>query len=287
MEGGQEAAAETDEEKRQMAGGYYSRVLIDEPPTDLFFERVSGAPEPPEDLRQLKLDLEGAAQSVVTFFRDDAEALLNFMERLQLAGQVGCCGPDYRIGEGKDSLESTKRQVLQKGYESRNRIWFEYTRYTLAILLPTVVAGFAIFAASTYGIYLPGPDAKGNFPPLVVAVLAALWIPAGAAFGVWTEFNFRTGNLKFGDLLSFDPERWSSGQRFFIAVMIGYLLAFVLAFGVIQIGLLGVLLNDFTGSRPWLSGVVGWVSGFSYPVVRDIIKTLRPSVRQQSEQSSS
>jgi hypothetical protein len=261
--------------------GYYSTVIIDNPPTDLFFRQVIGAPPPPDNLRQLKLDLEAAAQVVLTFFRGHPEKKLRFMERLRLAGQIGCCGPNYRVIDGTDSLESTKRQVVEEGYEQRNAIWYTYTRFTLLILVPTAVAGFIAYIASTYGFRLPPPDAKEGFAPAVTAVIAAFWIPAGAAFGVWTEFNFRTASLTFTDLLYFDPERWAPGQRFFIAIMIGFLLAFVLAFKIVQIGLFGILLNEFSGKHPEFSGAIGWVSGFAYPVVRDIIKTLRPTVRQQ------
>jgi len=261
--------------------GYYSAVKVDEPPTDLFFVQIAGAPPPPDDLRQLKLDLEAAAQVAVTFFRNDLNKMRMFMERLRLAGTVGCCGPRFVVVDGRDSLESTKGQIVLEGYAQRNATWYTYTRYTLFILIPTAVIGFVIYVASLYGFYLPAPDQKEGVAPVVAAVLAAFWIPAGAAFGVWTEFNFRTANLTFGDLLNFDPERWTPGQRFTIAIMIGFLLAFVLAFKVVQIGLFGVLLNDFSGKHPELSGAVGWVSGFSYPIVRDIIKTLRPTVRQQ------
>jgi hypothetical protein len=261
--------------------GYYSKVRTDDPPTDLFFVQVANAGPAPDDLRQLKLDLEAAAQVVVTFFRDDLERKRRFMERLRLAGQIGCCGPNFNVVDGRDSLESTKKQVLDEGYSNRNAVWQTYTRRTLVVLIPTAVVGFIIYVASRYG-FIPAPDPKEGFPPVVAAAIAAMWIPAGAVFGVWTEFTFRTGNLAFDRLLYFDPERWSPVQRFTIAVMIAFLLAFVLAFNVVQIGLFGVLLNDFSGKHPEFSGAVGWVSGFSYPVVRDIIKTLQPAVRQQA-----
>jgi hypothetical protein len=260
---------------------YYSAVIVDDPPTDLFFREVAGAPSAPDDLRQLKIELEATAQVTVTLFRNDLDNKRKFMERLRLAGEIGCCGQHYRVVDGRDSLDSTKKQIVGEGYTQRNIIWKTYTRYTLSILMPTTVLGFIIYVASIYGFYLPLPDPKAGFAPFVAAALATFWIPAGAAFGVWVEFNFRTADLTFGDLLSFDPERWAPSQRFVIAIMISFLLAFVLAFKVVQIGLFGVLLNDFSSTRPELSGAVGWVTGFSYPVVRDIIKTLRLTVREQ------
>jgi hypothetical protein len=262
------------------SAGYYSTVKTDDPPTDLFFVQVADAAPAPDDLRQLKLDLEAAAQVVVTFFRDDLDNKRRFMRLLTLAGQVGCCGPNFRVVDGRDSLESTKRQLLEEGYSKRDAVWQTYTLYTLIVLIPTALLGFAIYVASKYGV-IPAPDSKEGFPAAVAAAVAAMWIPAGAVFGVWTEFTFRTGNLEFDRLLYFDPDRWSPIQRFTIAVMIAFLLAFVLAFNVVQIGLFGVLLNDFSGKHPEFSAAVGWVSGFSYPVVRDIIKTLQPVVRQQ------
>jgi hypothetical protein len=135
--------SETQADGITKAHGYYSEVIVDEPPTDLFFRQVPGALPPPEDLRQLKLALEAAAQVTVTFFRSDLKNKRKFMERLRLAGQVGCCGPHYVVFEGIDSLESTKRQIVEEGYTLRNSIWYTYTLYTLLILIPCVLVGFA------------------------------------------------------------------------------------------------------------------------------------------------
>jgi hypothetical protein len=265
--------------------GYYSEVgLLDDPPTDIFFRQIDGAPPPPEELRQLKTDIEDTVQVALSFLTNRDKVKIKVMDRLRLAAQVGCCGPQFNVAEGRSSLESTRKLLLGEGYELRKELLDIYIKYMLIVLVPTLLLGALCYVASTKGIYLPAPPdpdpGKKGFPHLSVVAISAFWIPAGAVFGVWAEFTFRTGTLVYDRLLYFDPERWLPRQRFIIAILVAYMLAFILALGIVQIGLFGVLLNDFASTRPEVSGAVGWVAGFSYPYVRDILNTLRPATRQ-------
>ncbi len=163
--------ADSDARARPAPDGYYSAVFVDDPPTDLFFRQVAGAPPAPEDLRQLKLDLEAATRVVLAFFRDQLPNKRTFMERLRLAAQVGCCSQHYSIVDGRDSLDSTKKQVVDEGYRERNKIWHVYTRYTLLILIPCAVIGLGVYVGSINNFHLPPPVPKDGFPSVVTALI--------------------------------------------------------------------------------------------------------------------
>jgi hypothetical protein len=85
------------------------------------------------------------------------------------------------------------------------------------------LVGSILYIAFENGKYLSAPDTEKGFSPLVVAAISAFWIPAGAVFGVWAEFTFRTGSLSYERLFYSDPERWLPIQRFLIAIMIAYM----------------------------------------------------------------
>ena len=100
--------------------------------------------------------------------------------------------------------------------------------------------------------------------------------------GYSSNFVFRIDDkvFTFDELQSINPGRWKATQRLVNTIMTGYCFAGVMAIGAFQIGVATVLLNEFTTSRPYLSIVVGFVTGLAFPTVRDIVSQIRPVQKQ-------
>ena len=113
-------------------------------------------------------------------------------------------------------------------------------------------------------------------------MIAVLWIPVGAAIGAWVEFIFRVETLTYETLLYFDPGRWKPQDRVVITVVVAYVFALFLAVKAIQVGVGDILLNEFATSRPYCSLAIGFVTGFSFAYVKDILYRLRPTERPNS-----
>jgi hypothetical protein len=136
-----------------------------------------------------------------------------------------------------------------------------------------------IYATNGFG-YVPVWKDGRSVDPLALWLLAAFWIPAGAAVCVWAEFALRMqAPLSYEQLLYMDPSRWNPGQRVGITIGISFILAFLLAFEVVQIGIGGVLLNNFARTNPFLSLAVGGITGLAFVAVRDIIYRIKPEER--------
>jgi hypothetical protein len=149
------------------------------------------------------------------------------------------------------------------------------------MLLICLPIGGAIFYASLNGQWsVPKPDTKGTFDVVVIALLALVWIPVGAAFGIFLEFIFSVDRqIPFEGLSAINPARWRPGQQFINIVLTAWVFAFVMAINAFQIGVMAVLLNDFASTKPYLSFLVGFITGFAFPYVRDILYKLKPTVR--------
>jgi hypothetical protein len=53
----------------------------------------------------------------------------------------------------------------------------------------------------------------------------------------------------------------------------------MLGVGAVQVGVSKILLNDFIPQQPALALVIGFVTGFAYPLVRDLVQQFRPVKR--------
>jgi hypothetical protein len=117
-------------------------------------------------------------------------------------------------------------------------------------------------------------------PNFVNICIALVWIPVGVAFGLFLEFIFRVGDsVDYDGLRALNPGRWKVWRRAFNTVVTAYVFAFIIGIGAIEIGILGVNLKDFV-TVPWVSLVVGFVSGFTYPFVRDTVGRFKPGTSE-------
>jgi len=106
---------------------------------------------------------------------------------------------------------------------------------------------------------------------------------SAAGVGALAEFALRNERLSFDQLLYFDPARWSPGERLRIVSIVGYIFAFFLGVNAVQVGLGTILLNDFIGPKPYCSLAIGFITGFAFPYVREILFQLRPVVRAEQQ----
>ena len=147
-----------------------------------------------------------------------------------------------------------------------------YGWYVALLGLPCLLLGFAILLTGGFGLLANQPNDARAW------AVAAFLVPAGAIIGVFAEFALRmTGGLQYEQLLVMDPGRWHPGQRIAISVLIAFIFAFLLYFNAVQVGVGGLLLNEFGSKTPALGLAVGGVVGLAFPAVRDIIVRLQPA----------
>jgi hypothetical protein len=140
-----------------------------------------------------------------------------------------------------------------------------------------LLIGAALVLTNGFGHFPVRASADQPYDPVVIWILAAFWIPAGAAVCVWGEFALRMqGGLTYEQLLNLDPSRWRPGQRLLITVGISFIFAFLLAFNAIQVGVASLLLNDFATKTPALALAVGGITGLTFVTVRDVIFRIKP-----------
>jgi heme/copper-type cytochrome/quinol oxidase subunit 3 len=142
-----------------------------------------------------------------------------------------------------------------------------------------LILGVIVLLTAGFG-WLNRPAVGQPYDPLFAWILAAFWIPAGAAICVWGEFALRMqAGLSYEQLLNLDPSRWRPGQRLLITVGIAFIFAFLLAFNAIQVGLGSLLLNEFATKTPPIALAVGGVTGLAFSAVQDIIYRIKPTVK--------
>lgn len=94
-------------------------------------------------------------------------------------------------------------------------------------------------------------------------------------------------SVSYEKLLTINPGRLKPWRRIFGTLLTAYIFAFVLGIKLLKVGIGGIELNDFLGSRPWLSLAVGLLTGLAYPYVRDsIVAQLPPGPTKVTEPSS-
>jgi hypothetical protein len=249
-------------------------------PTEFRLVREPGAPQEPLEMADLRREYFKVVEIILTVFQDDESTRREMVTRAAEYAKIGLVGDDYDLSLAKENLDSIKKELEDKAYRMRSEWLKKYTYLALyAIFIPTVLAGIVILYAADHSMYFGQRDVAGS-PSTVSLLIAAFWIPAGAAFGVWIEFALRTGNqMKYESLLEMDPDRWRPGQRILITIAVAYAFAFVLGIKVVQVGLGTVLLNDFVDKRPEAALAIGGVAGLAFPFVRDILSRLRPETR--------
>jgi hypothetical protein len=111
-------------------------------------------------------------------------------------------------------------------------------------------------------------------------VFTGALIAAGATISVWAEFVLRVHEeLTYKKVLSLDVGRWRPAERVGITIVVSFILDFLLSFNVFQVGVGGLLLNEFVNT-PLIALTVGGITGLSFTAVRDIIYRAKPEAQR-------
>lgn len=112
-------------------------------------------------------------------------------------------------------------------------------------------------------------------------LMAFFLIPIGALTGLFAEFIFNINDdIPYEQLRAINPGRWNPVYRAINTTIVAYVLAFILAMDILKVGVGSVLLNDYVSTRPFLSLTIGFITGFAFPYVRDLIQEVRPAKRE-------
>ncbi|MDQ6703648.1 MAG: hypothetical protein M3Z96_11380 [Pseudomonadota bacterium] len=258
---------------------YFRKVTVVslDNPRMLNIERPNNAPDPPDSMLVLWRAIQDTARAVATLFAHDTAKLKEFFEGLYIAAETGLVGRNYSLQIGWDNLKEARDRIADAFPAVRDRYWKFYFR-SLLILLVFLPLGGTLYYASVRGLWgIPKPDAKGSFDLWIITFLAFFWIPVGASFGIFLEFIFSVDRqVPFDKLLTINPNRWHPFQQLINTVLVAWVFAFVMGTNFFQIGVASVLLNEFATTKPYLCLAVGFVTGFAFPYVRDIMYKLKP-----------
>jgi hypothetical protein len=256
---------------------YYSEVVFVEEDNRLDFTRAAGSQVPPTAYRELRRQIDDVARLVRVLFQDDKTRLAKFFEELHLTADSGLRGANSSLEIGADNLQDVKNHIADEFPAVRGKIWW----WNFGLLVATTaVCGLASSVLhQTTGSWLPNANANSIGPSLE---LAAFLIPLGVVIGLFVEFIFRVSDdVPYEQLRAINPGRWKPFQRTFNTLIVAYVFAGILGVGAFQVGVASVLLNDFVDKKPALSLAIGFVTGFAFPFVRDLVQQFRP-VRRDS-----
>jgi hypothetical protein len=237
-------------------------------------------------------------------------ALSNF---LGYQSRLGGEKPDVK--QSDHDLEALKNTILDDTQDLRSRALGDYRRIMSQILIPCGIVGlllevfwhsnyipesvFQYFTPSDFSelhakilagstdenvrrLFVEERDAAVALYKKGTALLVALfWLPVGVALGNFVQFVFRNSQATFDNLLRFDQYNWSARDSYSVLIITGYILLVILLFQVVQLGVFGVLLNDFSRTEPGIAIVVGLTTALGFTAVRDLMQALRISRREQ------
>jgi len=252
---------------------YYSQIkLVTEASHRIDFVRWRGPPPPPE-YRAFRKQIEDVARVVRILFEGDEARLRDFFRQLHVTADSGLRGRHCSLEIGADNLQDVKDSIADAFPVIREKIWWSNLFILLGV---TVICGAvsAIFYLVTDAWVPDIGDDKSIWPAIQ---LAAFLIPLGAAIGLFVEFVFRVGDdVPYEQLRAINPGRWRPFQRAFNTLVVAYVFAGILGLGAFQVGVASVLLNEFIDKKPVLSLAIGFVTGFAFPYVRDLVQQFRP-----------
>jgi hypothetical protein len=252
---------------------------LNDNPRRLVFIAALNAPKPPDELLSLRQDYERTARVVSVLFEDERETRKEIFLLIHQAADRGMRGSAFSIEDGRANLVEVRETILDYAYNVRNKRLKEYTILLVVVGIIPLILGAVVLLTGGFG-WLNRPASGQPYDPLFAWILAAFWIPAGAAICVWGEFVLRMqAGLSYEQLLNFDPSRWRPGQRLLITIGISFILAFLLAYDAIQVGLGGLLLNEFVKKTPAMALAVGGITGLAFAAVQDIIFRIKPTVK--------
>ncbi len=276
---------------------YFSKVELAPPdrPRRLDLTHVQGSPPLPKTMAKLIGDIQAAVRLVVILFEHDDVRRMDFLGQLHLTADTGLRGPNASVENGLLNLDEVKQNIASDFDVVRTFFYWRYFLWLLCVGIPLFLGGGVIYVCAMVragGEHFPSvleqslswlpriQDVSQGYPAWVILPLAATWIPAGALLGIFLEFMLRVdGEIEYDKLASINPGRWKVGQRLINTIVVGYCFAAIMAASVFQVGIVTYLLNDFSTTKPWLSPLVGFVTGFSFSYVRDILYRVRPEVR--------
>jgi hypothetical protein len=254
---------------------YYSDVQLDlkDDPPRIDFVRAHGADVPPADMRALRQSIEDVARMVRIVFQNDRAQLQQFFTQLHITAWSGLVGDQSSVDIGMDNLGDVKASIADAFPAVRGRMWTA----NLKILL---VVGAVCGAASAGVIWYYSGGAHGPAPNWYAYLLAVFLIPIGVAIGLFVEFVLRVNDdIPYDQLIGINPGRWKPVARAVNTLVVAYVFAALLAMGAFKVGVGNLLLNDFTSQNPGLSVAIGFVTGFAFPYVRDIVQKVKPTTR--------
>jgi hypothetical protein len=253
------------------------QLVTDSNPRRLDPIRAPGAPEPPEAMRALMRDLDAIGRVVTRVFDTAPESRRRLFDELHATARLGLVGANPSIELAQENVAEIRGHLADEFPAVRDRLWRQNLVWIFRLAL-WALPGALLYAAVLTGYRgLSAPTGNGDWNPYIAWLLALFWIPLGTAIGVFLEFSYSVDReLTFDDIVKINPGRWQPGQRLVNTVATGFVFAFIMGIGAVKIGVLSVLLNDFADRQPLLSLAVGFVSGFAFPYVRDIIYRFRP-----------
>jgi hypothetical protein len=261
---------------------FYTQIQLSpsvDDPRRLVFVAAPDSAKPPDDLVALRQDYARTARVVSVLFEDEQQTRKDIFLQLHAAADRGLRGPDFSIEDGRANLEAIREAITDSAIKVRDLRLREYTWLALFFGLVPLLMGAGVLITNGFGQLKPPPP-NGAYDPVFIWILAALWIPAGAAVCVWGEFALRMqAGLSYEQLMSLDPSRWRPSQRLLITVGIAFIFAFLLAFRAVQVGVGNLLLNEFADKTPALALAVGGITGLAFVAVRDIIFRVKPTER--------
>lgn len=263
---------------------YYSEIRLSptvDDPRSLVLVAVAGAGKVPDALLALRKEYDVTSRVVSVLFDQEKAVRAEIFGILHMAADRAFRGPDYNLEDGAANLSNVRDTITDRAHSVRDKRLKVYT--ILAVLFGIVPLGLGLGFMLSDGLGHFPVEANGEIADQTIYawILAAFWIPAGAAICVWAEFALRMqAGLSFDQLLNMDPSRWRPGQRVIITVGIAFIFAYLLAFNVFQVGIGGVLLNDFLAKEPLLALAVGGVTGLAFIAVRDLIIQAKPVERK-------
>lgn len=261
---------------------FFDRVLLISPedPRRIDAVRAADSSDPPEAMRRLLADIDQSARVISKVFANSLAQRRLLFEELHMTADLGLRGARYSVADALTNLAEIQGHIEDAFAVARDYFWRRNGWFVIVGLGPLIVGAVLLWAAQ-HGLWqIPAPDAKGVFDIHVATAIALLWIPFGVAVGLFLEFAFSVDrDLTYAELQKLNPGRWRPGQRLANTVMAAYCFAAVMGIGAFQIGVLNILLNEFITTRPVLSIAVGFVTGFSFPYVRDLLYKFRPVQR--------
>jgi hypothetical protein len=260
---------------------FYTEIkLVPSPdnPRRLVCIRPANAPKPPDELVLLRQDYERTARVVSVLFEDEVKTREEIFLQMHEAADCGLRGSTFSIEDGRANLVELHETILDHPHKIRNKLLRQYTILLVIFGVIPLVLGAVVLLTAGFGL-LSRPSADQPYDPLFAWILAAFWIPAGAAICVWGEFALRMqAGLSYEQLLNLDPSRWRPSQRLLITVVVSFIFAFLLAFDAVQVGVGSLLLNDFAKKTPAMALAVGGITGLAFAAVQDILFRIKPTV---------